>query len=155
MRFYSLLLFTILASGFLGCASGNDGPRVLVFSKTEGYRHASIPNGIAALEQLGAENGFRIDTTSDNTFFKDENLKNYASVVFLSTTGDVLDAPEEIAFERYIQSGGGFVGVHAASDTEYGWGWYGKLVGAYFESHPATQDAQFVINDKVDLSSIV
>lgn len=113
----------------------------LVFSKTAGYRHASIPTGIAAIEKLGEENGFGVDTTEDATDFTDENLAQYDAVIFLSTTGDVLDGAQEAAFERYIQAGGGYVGVHAASDTEYQWPWYAGLVGAYFAGHPAQQTA--------------
>jgi glucose/arabinose dehydrogenase len=94
------------------------------------------------------EEGFHVDTTRDASWFTDENLKQYAAVVFLSTTGNVLDHRQEAAFERYIQAGGGFVGVHSASDTEYDWGWYGRLVGAYFASHPAQQEARFVIRDR-------
>jgi hypothetical protein len=116
-------------------------PRLLVFSRTEAFHHTSIPAGNAALLKLGKEHGFEVDTTTDNTAFREENLKQYAAVVFLSTTGNVLNSEQENAFERYIQAGGGFVGIHAATDTEYDWGWYGRLVGAYFESHPKTQDA--------------
>ena len=109
---------------------------VLVFSKTAGYRHASIPQGIAALKALGEKSGFAVDATEDAAAFRDDNLKRYAAVVFLSTTGDVLDDAQQRAFERYIRAGGGFVGIHSASDTEYDWSWYGRLVGAYFASHP-------------------
>ncbi len=105
---------------------------VLVFSKTAGFRHDSIPAGIAAIQQLGAEHNFAVDATEDAEAFTDDNLANYDAVVFLSTTGDVLNDEQQAAFERYISEGGGYVGVHAASDTEYDWPWYGHLVGAYF-----------------------
>jgi cytochrome c len=111
-------------------------PRVLVFSKTAGYRHSSIPNGIAAIRKLGRENGFSVDTTENAGAFTEKNLSRYATVVFLNTTGDVLNAMQQDIFERYIQAGGGFVGVHAATDTEYDWPWYGRLAGAYFNGHP-------------------
>ena len=111
-------------------------PRVLVFSKTAGYRHASIPNGIAAIKKLGQENGFAVDATEDPAAFTEKNLRRYATVVFLSTTGDVLDAAQQDDFERYLQAGGGYVGIHSATDTEYDWPWYGRLAGAYFTSHP-------------------
>jgi type 1 glutamine amidotransferase len=114
---------------------------VLVFSKTAGFRHGSIPDGIAAVEQLGAENGFTVTATEDASVFSDAGLADYEVVLWLSTTGDVLDAGQQDAFERYIQGGGGYVGVHAASDTEYDWPWYGELVGAYFNGHPAQQTA--------------
>ena len=123
--------------------------QVLVFSKTMGFKHASIPKGLEAIQKLGSENGFLVDTTKNAAVFNDADLKKYSAIIFLSTTGNILDAKQEAAFERYIQSGGGFVGVHAATDTEYDWGWYGKLVGAYFDSHPAgTPEADFVIKDK-------
>ena len=118
--------------------------RVLVFSKTQKFRHDSIPAGIAAIRKLGDVNGFAADATEDAAAFADANLKRYAAVVFLNTTGDVLDDAQQAAFERYIKNGGGYVGVHAASDTEYGWPWYGKLVGAYFARHPAIQPATII-----------
>ncbi|HET6549407.1 MAG TPA: ThuA domain-containing protein, partial [Solirubrobacter sp.] len=111
--------------------------RVLVFSKTTGFRHGSIPDGIAAIQQLGEENDFQVDASEDATLFTDDVLSHYDAVVFLSTTGDPLNDTQQAAFERYIQGGGGYVGIHAAADTEYEWGWYGKLVGAYFRNHPA------------------
>jgi cytochrome c len=111
-------------------------PRVLVFSKTAGYRHSSIPNGIAAIQKLGQENGFAVDATEDAGAFTQKNLRRYAAVVFLSTTGDVLDAAQQDDFERYLQAGGGYVGIHSATDTEYDWPWYGRLAGAWFNGHP-------------------
>ena len=114
---------------------------VLVFSKTTGFRHDSIPQGIAAIEALGAEHGFAVDSTEDAARFSDAALARYQVVAFLNTTGDILDAGEKAAFERYVRSGGGFVGIHSASDTEYGWPWYGQLVGTWFASHPQIQRA--------------
>ena len=142
----ALCLLFVLAS----CEKKRPGePKLLVFSKTMGFQHASIPTGIAALEKLGQENGFQIDTTKNADLFTDENLEQYSAIVFLSTTGDVLDARQEAAFERYIQAGGGYVGIHAAADTEYDWGWYNRLAGAQFLSHPAgTPNADFIIKDK-------
>jgi type 1 glutamine amidotransferase len=122
--------------------------RVLVFSKTTGFRHDSIPAGIAAIQTLGRQNGFTVDATEDDTLFTDANLAQYAAVVFLSATGDpVSTQPEKDAFQRYIEHGGGFVGVHAASDSGYTWPWYGKLVGAYFKQHPAQQNALAKVED--------
>src|SRR5947208_3420788 len=109
------IVFTAVA------AAQTPQPRVLVFSKTAGYRHSSIENGIAAVKKLGAENGFAVDATEDATAFTDKNLRRYRAVIFLSTTGDVLDAVQQAALERYIQAGGGWVGVHSATDTEYDW----------------------------------
>jgi type 1 glutamine amidotransferase len=121
--------------------------RILVFSKTAGFHHSSIDEGIVAVQKLGMENKFDVDTTKDSGKFTAENLKQYAAVVFLNTTGDVFNDAQQAAFEQYIKNGGGFVGVHAATDTEYEWPWYGKLVGAYFISHPEQQMATLnVIN---------
>jgi type 1 glutamine amidotransferase len=119
----------------------------LVFSKTAGFRHDSIPEGIAAIKALGAEHGFQVDATEDAARFTDGALSRYRVVVFLSTTGDVLDGAQKAAFERYIRAGGGFVGIHSASDTEYGWPWYGNLVGAWFRSHPEIGHAAVRIED--------
>jgi type 1 glutamine amidotransferase len=121
---------------------------MLVFSETAGFRHQSIPDGIAALEKLGAEMGFAVDSTEDSAAFTDENLARYDAVLFLNTTGDALDDAQQASFERFIQAGGGYVGVHAATDTEYDWPWYGKLVGAYFDRHPAIQPAVLDVIDR-------
>ncbi|MQY12504.1 hypothetical protein SRB5_26390 [Streptomyces sp. RB5] len=120
---------------------------VLVFSKTTGYRHDSIPDGIAAIRDLGAAHGFGADATEDATAFSPSNLARYAAVVFLSTTGEVLDAAQKEAFEAYITAGGGYVGVHAAADTEYDWPFYAALTGAHFKSHPSIQPATVHIED--------
>ena len=122
--------------------------RVLVFSATAGFRHDSIPDGVAALEQLGAAHGFTVDATEDATAFTPDTLAGYDAVVFLSTTGDVLDEEQQAAFEDYIAAGGGYVGVHAAADTEYDWPFYGGLVGAYFDSHPEIQPATVLVEDR-------
>jgi uncharacterized protein len=123
-------------------------PRVLVFSKTSGYHHACIAAGIKALEKMGVENGFACDFTTDSLQFTSKNLKKYAAVVFLNTTGNVLADVQQKAFEKYIRSGKGFVGIHAATDTEYGWPWYNQLVGAYFKSHPKQQTAKVIVKDQ-------
>ena len=120
----------------------------MVFYKTSGFYHTSIPDGIAAIQKLGQENKFTVETSKDASLFNDDNLKKYKAVVFLNTTLDILNSKEEIAFEQYIKSGGGFVGIHSAADTEYDWPWYNQLVGAYFESHPAVQKATILVKDK-------
>jgi len=122
--------------------------RVLVFSSTKGFRHKSIPAGQRLFMKLGQENGFVVDTTEDATKFNDANLKRYAAVIWLSTTGNVLDDVQQTAFERYIQAGGGYMGIHAAADTEYDWPWYNQLVGAQFLSHPKQQNVDILVSDK-------
>jgi type 1 glutamine amidotransferase len=120
-------------------------PRVLIFSKTNGYRHASIIPGIAAIKKLGADNGFDVDATEDSTWFNKKTLKKYAALIFLSPTGTVFGPKEEKALQGYIHHGGGFVGIHAATDCEYKWQWYGDLVGGYFKSHPKVQQTAKII----------
>jgi len=149
----SFYLFFVLL--VYGCASGGKepaepkpAPKILVFYKTAGFFHSSIPAAIAALQKLGAENNLVVDTTKVAANFNSTNLAKYKAVVFLSTTGDVLDNAQQQAFEQYISGGNGFVGIHAATDTEYGWPWYNGLVGAYFKDHPAVQQATIQVVDK-------
>lgn len=121
--------------------------KILIFSKTTGFRHDSIGAGVAAIQELGAQNNIAVDVSEDAEMFTSANLAQYAAVVFLLTTGDVLNAAQQTAFENYIAAGHGFIGVHSASDTEYSWPWYGALVGAYFKNHPAPQPATITIED--------
>ncbi|RKN28190.1 ThuA domain-containing protein [Micromonospora musae] len=135
-------------------ASAADTPYdVLVFSKTAGFRHDSIAVGTQAIRDLGAANSFTVTATEDAAAFTTGNLAQYEAVVFLNTTGDVLNAGQQTAFEQYIGSGGGYVGVHAAADTEYGWSFYGNLVGAYFASHPAIQQANVKVENRAHAAS--
>ena len=127
--------------------------RVLVFSKTAGFRHGSIPTGIAAIKKLGQQNRFAVEATEDAAQFTDTNLARFSAVIFLNTTGDILDEDQQAAFERFIQGGGGYLGIHAAADTEYDWPWYGRLVGAYFKTHPAIQEATIIVADRVHPST--
>lgn len=121
---------------------GRGDYKVLVFQETAGFTHGSIGAATTAIQKLGASNGFDVDVASTSTgVFTEENLSQYAAVVWASTSGDVLSEVEQAAFESYVQSGGGYVGIHAAADTENDWAWYGELVGAYFENHPAKQVA--------------
>ncbi|PSK53476.1 Soluble aldose sugar dehydrogenase YliI [Streptomyces sp. 111WW2] len=123
------------------------GKKVLVFSKTAGFRHDSIPAGIAALKELGTPAGISVTATEEAGQFTTANLAKYDAVAFLSTTGDVLNADQQKAFENYVKNGGGYMGIHAAADTEYDWEFYGGLVGAYFDSHPAIQKATVRVED--------
>ena len=118
----------------------------LIFSKTAAFRHTEcIPQGTVAIAQMAARRGFEVDATENAAAFTDENLAKYDVVIFLCTTGDVLDEAQQGAFERYIHAGGGYAGVHSASDTEYDWAWYGGLVGAYFRDHPGSVNEQFQV----------
>lgn len=118
--------------------------RVLVFSKTTGFRHLeSIPAGQAALFKMGNEHGFAVDTTEDAASFTDDNLKRYQAVIFLNVSGELFNPQQRTSLKRYIQAGGGFLAIHASTDAERDWPWYGGLIGGYFDSHPPTQQAIF------------
>lgn len=117
---------------------------VLVFTRTAGFRHPSITDGVSTMTELARSAGYRVTASEDPSLFNDRDLAGFAAVIFLSTSGDVLNVAQQAAFERYIEGGGGFVGVHAATDTEYGWPWYGRLVGTWFADHPLLPNDEFV-----------
>lgn len=128
--------------------------KVLVFSKTadSGYRHASIAAGKQMFSKMAKDHGFAVDTTEDASHFNNAELKQYNVIVFLSTTRNVLDTFQQQAFQNYIHNGGGFIGIHAATTTEYTWPWYNKLIGAYFNGHP---EPQYAFYKKIDTNFAV
>jgi len=131
------------------CLSGGAEPwNVLVFSKTAGFRHDSIPAGVSCLEKIAARNGWRVAATENPSVFSDLNLAKVDVTVWLMTTGDVLDSVQQEAFRRFIRSGKGFVGVHSATITENDWPWFVDLIGAKFIGHPPTQKGSLVIEDR-------
>lgn len=144
-----LLLFSICLL-MLGSCDPREETKILIFTKTKGYRHQAIPFAKTTLMEACQKRGIQVDTTENADYFTNEKLKAYKAVVFLSTTGDVLNPAQQNAFEKFIRDGKGFVGIHAAADTEYDWPWYGKLVGAYFESHPEIQEAKINIKKSGD-----
>ena len=131
---------------------------MLVFSKTLGFRHASIPEGIAAIQSLGAAHNFIVDATEDSAQFTDVNLSRYKTIIFLNPSGEILDAKQRAAFQRYIENGGGFVGIHNAaallSPPMDNWEWYTKLVGAQYESEISTQPIRLKILTHVHPSTL-
>jgi len=135
------VFIVIFMTSLISCSLKDE---VLVFTKTEGYRHGSIEVGVASIKSLGLEHGFNVSHTEDATIFSADKLKQFDAVIFLSTTGDVLNEDQQKAFEQFIKQGGGYMGIHGAADTEYDWPWYGKLVGAYFMSHPKITEASIV-----------
>lgn len=131
-----------------------ESPRVLLFSETRDFRHDSTETALVALEELAASAGMQTDRAADSSgLFTDTNLANYDAVVWVQTSGDVLNEDEQAAFERYIRNGGGYAGIHAASFTEYEWPWYGRLVGAYFDSHPEIQSATQDVENRTHTST--
>jgi uncharacterized protein len=146
-RIFLLMLLTT-ALTISSYASPKKEKKILVFSKTASYRHKSaIDAGKKFILELGMKNKFAVDTTEVSDMFTPENLKQYSAVVFLCTTGNVLNDDQQKAFEQFIQNGGGYLGIHSASDTEYDWPWFGELTGAYFKNHPRPQEAIFNIVD--------
>ena len=119
--------------------------KVLLITETAGWHHESIDHGVLAISELAATHNFTVDRQQEAIKINDKRLKKYDAVIFLSTTADIFDDAEQAAFERYIQAGGGYVGIHAASDTEYEWEWYTKLVGRMFKIHPLQQTARLNI----------
>jgi type 1 glutamine amidotransferase len=151
---FTLFTIIILTSFIDGGKNINQAqPKVLIFSKTNGYRHESIEAGIEAIKKLGAENHFSVDATEDSVDINDQKLSGYQCIIFLSTTMKVLGEPEEKALQNFIHKGGGFVGIHAATDCEYNWPWYVKMVGASFESHPEQQVAKLMVMDNKHIST--
>lgn len=144
-----LILSLIIIQNIAFAGNSKKPARVLIFSKTAGFRHKSIPAGIAAIMRLSKENNFLVDTTESGELFTAKNLRKYRAIIFLSPTGeDLLNDSQKKAFQQYIHKGGGFVGIHAATDCFFKWSWYGKLVGAYFTNHPKVQQASLQIVDK-------
>jgi hypothetical protein len=121
--------------------------KALLVTTTRGWHHESIHAGVIAIQQLGVKHHFQVDLLEDHNGFNDKTLANYQVVIFLNTTGDIFNEQEQKAMEAFIQSGKGFMGIHSASDTEYDWAWYTKLVGRMFKSHPAIQSARLNILD--------
>lgn len=115
---------------------------VLVFSGTKGFRHDSIPAGIQMFRELAAQSDWRVTTTEDPTVFTEFGLRPYRVLVFLNSTGDVLNVEQEKATEAWLRQRRGFIGIHSAADTEYDWPFYSQLLGAQFKSHPHIQPAR-------------
>ena len=126
--------------------------KVLIFTKTTEYRHESIEIGVKTIAELGKQNGFEISHSEDANLFIEENLNQYKLVIFLNTTGDILNDAQQKSFERFLRNGGNFMGIHSAADTEYEWPWYGRLVGAYFLNHPEKSKAEIVKVDNTHLA---
>jgi uncharacterized protein len=121
---------------------------VLVFTRTTAFRHASIEDGVAAIRRLGAANGFTVAATEDPTRIEEGALERFQVVVYLLSTGEPLDPTQQESLRRWVESGGGWVGVPAAADAMYHWPWYGQLVGAWFRRHPSVQRATVRITDR-------
>ena len=125
----------------LNCSDKNSFS-VLVISETKGWVHDSIESGIDLIENIGDKNNFNVYHSDNSKVITSQNLKEFNSIIFLNTTGDILSKNEQNVMEQFIKNGKGYVGVHSASDTEYEWQWYGDLVGAYFRNHSDVVDGK-------------
>jgi len=144
-----IFALSVIIMMFLSCNQEKTNG-ILIFSKTESFRHESIGAGIKLIKKIGEEKGYTVDATESSKAFRTQNLKDYKVVVFLNTTGDVLDDVQQLEFQRFIQAGGSYLGVHAAADTEYDWPWYGGLVGGYFNGHPNDPNVRDASIDKTE-----
>ncbi len=121
--------------------------KALLVTTTRGWHHESVHAGVLAIQQLGVKNNFDVVLQESPGAITDKNLEQFKVIIFLNTTGDIFDSAQQKVMERFIQSGKGYVGIHSASDTEYDWDWYNKLVGRMFYIHPAVQTAKMTIVD--------
>jgi type 1 glutamine amidotransferase len=143
------ILLAILFAQFVLCspADAQKQFKALLVTITNGWRHESIHDGVLAVKALAAKNFFDVVYFDDPTSFTDKFLEQFQVIIFLSTTGNIFDSVQQKVMERFIQSGKGFVGIHSASDTEYDWEWYTKLVGRMFYIHPRVQTAKLQVLD--------
>lgn len=149
-RFVLLLIFSFAI--LTACAQNKEPEfkepiRILIFSKTNGYRHTSISSGLKMLYDQSKKQNWIITATEDSTVMNDDFLSGFDVAIFLNPTGDAIGDAGQVAFEKFMKTGKGFVGIHAASDFEYNWPFYGNLVGAYFLTHPPAQKATIIFED--------
>lgn len=146
MTFKQQFFILLCVFTFISTYSYQKEPSILVFSKTTGFRHKSIPTAITYFKNLQKETNWNIDFSEESSHFSSENLANYNVVVFLNTTGNLFNNQQKKAFKKYIANGNGFVGIHAASNTEEEWPWFTNMVGATFRDHPKVQKAKVVVH---------
>ncbi len=133
----------------LNCSDQNTFS-VLIITETDGWVHDSIESGLELIQKIGIQNNFNVYYSHDSRVITYENLEKIRTIIFLNTTEEILTNDEQKLMESFIRSGKGFVGVHAAADTEYNWQWYGKLVGAYYRNHPDVMNGKILtINNKI------
>jgi type 1 glutamine amidotransferase len=142
--FVFILIFLFFCSGSL---LAQKQFKALLVTTTKGWHHEALHYGVVALQKMASKNEFSLELLQDPKGFNDKNLEQYDVVIFLHTTGDIFDSSQQKSMERFIRSGKGFVGIHSASDTEYDWEWYTKLVGRMFVTHPPTQTAKLEVID--------
>lgn len=142
---YFVLLFLITCSVSQSMAQKQF--RALLFTRTMGFHHESIHDGVAAIRAMADKHFFDVEWHEDPARFTDNSLAKYDVIIFLNTTGDILNPEQQTAMEKFIRAGKGFVGIHSATDTEYDWEWYTKLIGRSFKIHPAIQTARLKLTE--------
>ena len=147
LKYYLLSLFCFFLVANISAQESK--LNILVFSKTVGYKHKAIPVGIEFLTTMASKNHWNIAFSTDVNDFTVDNLLKYNTLVFLNTTGNLFDADQKQALKTYMASGRGFIGIHAASDTEKEWDWYGEMIGAVFSSHPKIQKATVTVDKSI------
>ena len=150
----SILLLLVLFFFLVPVLALDKGPnlkkvKVLVYTKNgKGYVHDNIPYAVKGIQKLGAEHGFQVDISDDPAVYTESNLKQYTMLIFTSTNNDVFDTDEQrLAFRRYIQAGGGFVGIHSVTGTERKWTWFKQMLGGTFAWHAKNQNFKVKIID--------
>ena len=141
LKMLALLSLITISSLLFISFNKKKAAKVLIYHRTAAFVHKCIPAGIEAFKKLGKDNNIDFSFTEDSTQFNDKNLEKFSAIMFFNTTGNVLSDSGQLAMEKFIRSGKGFIGIHSASDTEYGWPWYNQLVGAWFKNHPEQQEA--------------
>ncbi len=148
IKYFTFFLFLQINACIMATAQQKQFKALLV-TTTRGWHHESLHSGVLAIQQMGIKNFFDVVLWEDPNGFTDKFVEQFQVIIFLSTTGDIFDSTQQKVMERFIQSGKGFVGIHSASDTEYDWDWYNKLVGRMFHIHPAIQTARLnILDDK-------
>ncbi len=142
-----LFIFLIACAGLSSPVTAQKQFKALLVTTTKGWHHESLHYGVLAIKDLAVKNFFDVTLFEDPNSFTDKNLEQYQVVIFLNTTGDIFDSAQQKVMERFIESGKGYVGIHSASDTEYDWDWYTKLVGRMFHIHPTIQTAKLNVLD--------
>src|SRR5437868_1176803 len=142
-----LILFVVQAFLCFAVSAQQKQFKALIVTTTRGWHHESLHYGVIAIQELAKKNFFDAVLFENPNGFTDDYVKQFQVIIFLNTTGDIFDSAQQKVMERFIQSGKGFVGIHSATDTEYDWDWYTKLVGRMFQIHPAVQTARLNILD--------
>jgi type 1 glutamine amidotransferase len=148
MKKIQIFFFFLVIQSCIGISSSAQKQfKALIVTTTNGWHHESLHSGVLAIKDLAVRNNFDAVLFENPKGFTDKYLEQFQVVIFLNTTGDIFDTAAQKVMERFIQSGKGYVGIHSASDTEYDWEWYTKLVGRMFHIHPAVQTARLKIVD--------